>query len=87
MASVVQLGHARGHRLFSGRFMEYFQRFGTVSTSSDHSSVEFHDKRVQEYISRINGIDFDTVFATRPGEASLPQFRLLTQEMVKRVRT
>ncbi|XP_003383895.1 PREDICTED: 28S ribosomal protein S22, mitochondrial-like [Amphimedon queenslandica] len=48
------------------------------------SSVRFDDERVQNYISLLNGRDFNKVFSLRKGEASLPKFKLMNREMVKK---
>ena len=66
------------------------RRFGLLFVRSYcsqgvQSSVGFDDQRVQNYISLLNGRDFNKVFPLRKGEASLPKFKLMTREMVKKV--
>lgn len=50
-------------------------------------AVDFEDHRVQNYIKQLNGMDFNKIYAERIGEAQIPQFNLLSEEMVKKVST
>ena len=48
-------------------------------------AVSVDDERVQDYLGHMTGIQFDCLYVKQKEELSLPKYRLLTEEQLKRV--
>ena len=48
-------------------------------------AVSVDDERVQDYLGYMTGIQFDRLYVKQKEELSLPKYRLLTEEQLKRV--